>query len=190
MKHSYLHELGIVCALGAGRDQVLRAMLAGDQSGMIRTDAFSPDAPCFVGRVDAPLPTLPQSFGRYECRNNRLLLAALDQIDATVRDAVATFGPDRVGVVIGTSTSGILEGEETVAHRVRTGEPLATYDYQQQRLSSGSDFLSNYLGARGPSVSISTACSSSANAFAYARRMLKHDVCDAGSSAAPTACRA
>ncbi len=154
-------------------------MIAGDQSGMVRTEAFSPGAPCFVGQVDALLPTLPSAFARYDCRNNRLLLAALNQIDATVRDAIGTFDTARIGVVIGTSTSGILEGEETVAHAVHEGRPLATYDYQQQRLSSGSDFLSNYLNVRGPSVSISTACSSSAHAFAYARRLLVHDVCDA-----------
>ena len=108
--------------MGVGRDQVLRAMIAGDQSGMVRTEAFSPGASCFVGQVDAPLPTLPSAFARYDCRNNRLLLAALNQIDATVRDAIGTFDSARIGVVIGTSTSGILEGEETVSHAIHKAD--------------------------------------------------------------------
>ncbi len=176
---TYVHEPGIICAFGAGPDAAYRAMIAGDQSGMVVTDAFSPGAACFVGSVKGPLPELPNGFDRYNCRNNRLLLAALSQIDAPVRRVIDRYGADRIGVVIGTSTSGILEGENTVAHHVATGRPLATYDYQQLRLSSGSDFISRYLDIRGPSISVSTACSSSAHAFAYARRLLLNDVCDA-----------
>ena len=49
----YLNEVGVVCALGDDTRSVYAAMMAGDQSGMIRTDCFSPDAPCVVGRVRA-----------------------------------------------------------------------------------------------------------------------------------------
>ena len=171
-RHVYLQAPGIICSLGSGCAEVYRAMIAGDQSGMLFTDAFSPGAPCFVGRVGVELAHLPASWMRFDSRNNRLLAAALGQIEATVRDAIGRFGRDRVGVVIGTSTSGILESENAVADWVSSGAMPGSYDYQRQRLSSGSDFLSNYLDIGGPSVSISTACSSSAHAFAYARRLL------------------
>jgi len=153
-------------------------MIAGDQSGMQRTDTFSPDAPCVVGSVRVPLPHMPNGFARYASRNNQLLLAALAQIEGRVRGAIERVGRDRVGIVIGTSTSGILEAEDAVAEWVRTGSMSVSYDYQQQRLSSGSDFLSNYLDVNGPSITISTACSSSAHAFASARRLLTSDLCD------------
>jgi 3-oxoacyl-[acyl-carrier-protein] synthase-1 len=177
-RHVYLQTPGIICSLGSGCAEVYRAMIAGDQSGMLRTDAFSPRAPCFVGRVGIELAHLQTPWIRFDSRNNRLLLAALSQIEASVRDAIGRFGRDRIGVVIGTSTSGILESENAVADWVSTGAMPTSYDYQRQRLSSGSDFLSNYLDIGGPSVSISTACSSSAHAFAHARRLLINDFCD------------
>jgi len=178
-RDAYLNELGIICALGDSCDRVYRAMIASDQSGMVMTDVFSPGTACFVGSVRIAPPNLPTGFWRYDSRNNRLLLAALNQIDAPVRRAISRVGADRVGVVIGTSTSGILETEDAVAQWVHTGSMPACYDYQQQRLSSGSDFLSTYLAVGGPSLTISTACSSSAHALACARRLLTCDVCDA-----------
>src|SRR5262245_25924113 len=177
-RHVYLQAPGIVCSLGSGCAQVQRTMFAGGQSGMLLTDAFSPGAPCFVGRVGAPLAHLPSRWAHFDSRNNRLLAAALGQIEGSVRDAIGRFGRERIGVVIGTSTSGILESENAVADWVNTGAMPDSYDYQRQRLSSGSDFLSNYLDIGGPSVSISTACSLSAHAFAQARRLLLNDFCD------------
>jgi len=40
-------------------------------------------------------------------------------------------------------------------------------------------FLARYLGLRGPAYTVSTACTSSAKAFASARGLLRHDLCDA-----------
>lgn len=177
-RHVYLREPGIICSLGVGCADVFDALIAGDQSGMQLTDTFSPGVPCFVGCVDAELSPVPKPFAHYDSRNNRLLLAALGQIVESVRDAIGRVGPARVGVVIGTSTSGILESENAVAESIKTGSMPQSYDYTQQRLSSGTDFLSNYLDIGGPSITISTACSSSAHAFACARRLLLNDVCD------------
>ena len=87
-----------------------------------------------------------------------MLLAAVDQIDAPVRRAIDHVGRDRVGVVIGTSTSGIAEGERAIAEWIRAGHTPQDYGYRKQRLSSGSDFLTNYLDIGGPSMTISTAC--------------------------------
>jgi 3-oxoacyl-[acyl-carrier-protein] synthase-1 len=179
MTRFFLNELGIVCALGADKARVYAAMMTGDQSGMSMTDAFSPGAPCIVGAVDAPLAPLPEALAVLDCRNNRLLRAAADQIHGAVQRAVERLGARRVGVVIGTSTSGIAEGERAIAHWRRDGRVHATYDYRHQRLSSGSDFLVRYLGLTGPALTISTACSSSAHAFAAARRLIRNDLCDA-----------
>ena len=179
MTRFFLNELGIVCALGADKARVYAAMMAGDQAGMTMTDAFSPSAPCVVGAVDAALAPLPDRVAYLDCRNNRLLRAAADQIRGAVQRAVERVGAERVGVVIGTSTSGIAEGERAIAHWRRDGRVHATYDYRHQRLSSGSDFLVRYLDIDGPALTISTACSSSAHAFGAARRLIRNDLCDA-----------
>jgi 3-oxoacyl-[acyl-carrier-protein] synthase I len=179
MTRFFLNNLGIVCALGADKAEVCAAMLAGDQSSMTMTDAFSPGAPCVVGTVDALLAPLPEAFAYLDCRNNRLLRVAADQIGAAIRRAIDRVGAERVGVVIGTSTSGIAEGERAIANWRRNGRAHAGYDYRHQRLSSGSDFLARYFGVGGPALTISTACSSSAHAFGAARRLMRLGLCDA-----------
>src|SRR5689334_2919241 len=103
----YLAGLGIANALGEGRDAVRARLLAGDASGMRLEDGWLPGRQARLGRVTAQLPPLPPGNERLECRNNRLLLLALGQIHETVERALARFGRERVGVVLGTSTSGI-----------------------------------------------------------------------------------
>jgi 3-oxoacyl-[acyl-carrier-protein] synthase-1 len=179
MTRYFLNDVGIVCALGADKAEVGAAMLAADQSRMTMTDAFSPGAPCVVGIVDAPLAPLTGELAYLDCRNNRLLRAAADQIRDEVYRAIDRVGAARVGVVIGTSTSGIAEGERAIANWRRHGRAHAGYDYRHQRLSSGSDFLARYFGVGGPAVTISTACSSSAHAFGAARRLMRLGLCDA-----------
>ena len=129
--------------------------------------------------VHNELPTIPASLQSYDCRNNRLLLAALGQIEASVRRAIETYGQERIGLVLGSSTSGIDEGERALNIRHNTGKMPASYHYEQQVLGGSAEFLAKYLGIQGPAYTVSTTCSSSANALASARRLLRLGVCDA-----------
>ena len=173
----YLQDLGIVCALGNSKAEVLSAWLA----------AYRPTA-APVARlhsqiaalgVQTELPSIPENLKYYDCRNNRLLLAALGQIDEAVKSAIVRYGSQRVGVVIGTSTSGITEGEQAVAALNATGAMPATYHYKQQELGGAAEFLAAYLELSGIAYTVSSTCSSSANALASARRLLRLGVCDA-----------
>jgi 3-oxoacyl-[acyl-carrier-protein] synthase-1 len=132
-----------------------------------------------VGRVTEPLPALPETLASLDCRNNRLLAAALDQIApavAAVRDAV---GPHRIAVLIGTSTSGIAEGEAAIQALHRQGRLPAAFHYRQQEIGTTAEFAARYLGLSGVRYTISTACSSSANAVCSAQRLLDSGRCDA-----------
>ena len=94
-------------------------------------------------------------------------------------EALATFGPARVGLVLGTSTAGIGEAELAVA-AARRGEAVPlVFDYRQQELGSPSEFLARHLGLEGPAYTLSTACSSSARAFISGQRMLAAGLVDA-----------
>jgi len=122
-------------------------------------------------------------LGRYNCRNNRLAQLGLAQdgfVDA-VAMAAARVGPDRVGVFLGTSTSGILQTE--LAYRRRdpvTGALPADFDYAGSHSPfSVSDFVRRTLRLSGPVATISSACSSSAKVFASAQRMMAAGVIDA-----------
>ncbi len=178
----YLNDLGLLCAIGNSKAEVLTRLLAGDRSGLVATDEFG--ASCMVGAVAADLPEIPPfekggPGGIYNCRNNRLLLAALSQIEQTVGDMIARFGADRIGIVLGTSTSGVRNTELALEYRADHGALPKEYHYKQQQMGAGADFLADFLGVQGPAYTISTACSSSGKAFASARRLIRLGLCDA-----------
>ncbi|MFQ2149401.1 beta-ketoacyl-[acyl-carrier-protein] synthase family protein [Aeromonas jandaei] len=170
----YIHAYSLINALGRGKDEVSAALEAWRTHGTSPLDGerwtlvdgrTSP-----VGRVRQPLPAV--TIAPYDSRNNRLLLAALADIEDEVNAAIARVGSQRVALVLGTSTSGIGEAEAAVAASER-GETLPPqFDYVQQELGSPSLFLAAHLGIEGPAMTISTACSSSARAFITARRLL------------------
>ena len=125
------------------------------------------------------LAPLPERFADFDCRNNRLLAAALDQISPSVAEVREHVARERVAVIIGTSTSGIAEGEDAVEALTRTGKLPAAFHYRQQEIGTAALFTARYLDLTGPRYTISTACTSSAKAFASARRLIMSGRCDA-----------
>lgn len=180
MSAASLEALGLVCALGRGKAEVAKGLFAGDASGLVEEADWLPNGHLArVGRVRGELPTLPPSFAKDDSRATRLLLTALDEIRGEVDAAIARHGRTRVGVVLGTSTSGIEAGERAIAERASNGVLPAWYDYQQQEIGRMAPFLADYLGLRGPALTISTACTSGGKALATARRLLELGLCDA-----------
>ncbi|WP_263768841.1 beta-ketoacyl-[acyl-carrier-protein] synthase family protein [Propionivibrio soli] len=175
----FLPALGIVNALGSGAVEVAERLFAGDTSGLVVEDGWLPDRVARVGMVRGELPDLPDTLALFSCRTNRLLMQTADQIKAEIEAVIERCGRHRVGIVLGTSTSGIAEGEVAVAARRGGGELPSAYRYTQQELGTPAAFLSAYLGITGPAYVVSTACTSSAKAFVSARNLLRHGLCDA-----------
>lgn len=173
----YLNDLGLLCAAGNSRAEVFKRLLAGDRSGLIASDTFG--SMVMFGHCNDELPEIDKPYCVYRCRNNQLLLAALSQIRITVDSMIAEFGVNRVGIVLGTSTSGVRNTEQALAYQDKQGKLPDEFHYKQQQMGAGADFLAAYLGLNGPAYTISTACSSSGKAFASARRLIKLDLCDA-----------
>ncbi|OHX10887.1 beta-ketoacyl-[acyl-carrier-protein] synthase II [Chromobacterium sphagni] len=175
----YLNHLGALCAAGRGH-AALRAALFQPPAQLQRPRLTLPDgrdwptAPHLGRRPDTSRLPLP-----LRSRNNALLLAALEDIRPAVDDAISRFGPDRVGVVLGTSTSGIGESEAAFAAARRNGRFPDSFHPLQQELGSPAALLRHVLGTGGPALVISTACSSSAKALASAARLLRSGQCDA-----------
>jgi 3-oxoacyl-[acyl-carrier-protein] synthase I len=173
-----LHALGMINALGADLESIMPALAEARSPGMGVVDTRTGRA--FVGRVALPSDTLlPASLSRYDCRNNRLLLAVLHQISPAIEAARERYGPHRVGVVLGTSTSGIAAAEAAFAARRLHGAMPAAFDYRQMEIGTAAPFAAAALGLHGPAFTISTACTSSAKAFVSARRLLRTKLCDA-----------
>jgi 3-oxoacyl-[acyl-carrier-protein] synthase-1 len=175
----FLSDLGIVNALGTSKAEVLRRLLEADSSRMAPYKELLTGRTTMVGRVAETLPPLPANLEALDCRNNRLLAAALDQIAPAVAAVRESVGAHRIAVLIGTSTSGIAEGEAAIEALHRHGHIPATFHYRQQEIGTPAEFAAQYLGLSGIRYTISTACSSSANAVCSAQRLLQTGRCDA-----------
>ncbi|HTL99279.1 MAG TPA: beta-ketoacyl-[acyl-carrier-protein] synthase family protein [Holophagaceae bacterium] len=175
---AHLAALGLVCALGRGKDAVAEGLFRGDASGLVEEEGWLPGRKARVGRVRGDLAPLPPAYAKDDSRATRILLAALEEIRPEVDRALARHGRARVGVVLGTSTSGIEAAERAIAQRQEQGALPGWFDYQQQEIGRMAPFLADYLGLRGPAFTVSTACTSGGKAVASARRLLDLGLCD------------
>ena len=100
----------------------------------------------------------PIDVERYDLRCNRVLKYLVDKLD------LSGFEKDEIGIVIGTTNSGIQEFEDSEnKHYAELGNPA--------------EFLKWYLGTKNYAASVSTACTSGAKAFSTAVKLLQNDVC-------------
>ncbi len=174
-----LAALGMANALGDAADAIAPRLFAGE-SGLVERREAVPDRTMFLGELAAgPLPEIPQRLARYRCRNNAISLAALQSIDEPIRAAIDDFGPHRIAVIFGTSTSGVSDAEDALRHQRDHGGLAPSFAYQQLEFGGGAGFIADYFGITGPTYSISTACSSGARALASARSLLALGACDA-----------
>lgn len=170
-------------SLGRG----LEAQLDGLRQGLsgLKTCAFeSVRLDTWIGEVTAvDSEKLPETLSHYDCRNNRLAQLGLeaDGFAERVRESIARYGKSRIGVFLGTSTSGILQTE--LAYRQRdpiSGALPDDFLYRgTHNFFSLPEFTRHYFGLEGPAMAISTACSSSAKVFAVAARQLSSGLIDA-----------
>jgi len=174
-----ISAMGIACPIGTGREAVARALFAGSRDGLRPQDGVVPGRTVHVGPVTAPLPPVPAGLESFDCRNNRLLLAALHQITEAVEAAAQRYGRHRIAVVLGTSTSGMAEAEAAFAAMRRDGAWSGPFRYEQLETGSPAEFAARALGLPGPAYTVATACSSSAKVFASARRLIRAGLCDA-----------
>ncbi len=179
MSRCSLPAMAMANALGRDADTIWPRLLDGDQSHLRRRADLVPDRELLVAEVAGALPELPSSLARYACRNNALSLLVLEQLETPLREAIATYGAARVGVVMGTSTSGVGDAEIAIRHQHETGRLAPTFDYAQLEFGGAAAFVAELLGVKGPVYTISTACSSGARALVSARSLLALGVCDA-----------
>ncbi|MFZ6649485.1 beta-ketoacyl-ACP synthase [Undibacterium sp. TJN25] len=175
----YLNQMGVICALGNGAQEVRSGLFADSPGGVRKNNALIAGRSLYLGAVNTPLEDISELPIEHRSRNNALLLTALAQIRPQVDAAIAKYGRHRTAIVLGTSTSGIGEAEQAVAHLVLHGELAPSFHVGQQELGSAAIALAALLGICGPAMVISTACSSSAKAMASAARLLRTGQADA-----------
>jgi 3-oxoacyl-[acyl-carrier-protein] synthase I len=178
----YLRHITLASSIGVGLAATLQA-LHERRSGLAPCRFETVELNTYVGQVpDRALAPVRPELSRFDCRNNRLAQLALQQdgFAAAAAQARQRFGATRVGVFVGTSTSSIYETE--LAYRQRdphTGALPPDFEYADRHSTYAlAGFVQGWLDLRGPSVVVSTACSSSVKVFAAAARAIAAGLCD------------
>jgi 3-oxoacyl-[acyl-carrier-protein] synthase-1 len=184
MKPLAITSYTVTSAVGAGRDAHIRALRA-ELTGLTEQRFEDSSLPCWIGAVAGlDSATLPRELAHFDCRNNRLAEIALaqDGFAEAVAAARAKYGARRIGLFIGTSTSGVRHTELAYRERAVAGSDHLPdwFDYRTTQCTySIAEFARQRLKLEGPASAISAACASSAKVFASAARAMEAGFCDA-----------
>ena len=175
MKPLFATSFTLTTALGHGNAPAVDA-LRQQRSGLRRNDFLGSVLDTWIGRVEGV-----DSSSAY--RVQQIAQAGLEQdgFSEAVARARDAHGADRVGVFLGTSSSGMLQGELAYRHR-QPGSGALPVDLSYRdsfNMFSPTAYVRERLGLEGPATIVSTACSSSAKVFAAAYRAIEAGLCDA-----------
>ncbi len=178
----FSHFTAMSC-IGAGLGQTLDA-LCSQRGGLAACQFEGIDLDTWIGEVrDVDAVRIRHDLREFDCRNNRLAQMGLaqDGLAEAVEQTAARFGRSRIGVFLGTSTTGILQTEQAYRRRDPVSGVLpADFVYHgTHNPFSVADFTRRYFRLTGPAVAASSACSSSAKVFGSARRMIEAGLIDA-----------
>ncbi len=171
----YIHDFAISCALGEDKVSVWNALANGVRPQFALKDFRGKE------RLVAEIPenSLPHVNPPYENHVNRLSEKVLRQMDASVSAAVERWGANRIGVFVGTSDNGAEASLAALDEFRENGKFPRDYVLKMQQADFAAEFVAQRFCLKGPVFTHSSACASSASAFASARDWLYAGFCDA-----------
>ncbi|MCB9665116.1 MAG: beta-ketoacyl-[acyl-carrier-protein] synthase II [Alphaproteobacteria bacterium] len=171
----------VACALGADTAAVRETLRAGRSGLQPVGEARGLPFDTWFGALPVEdLPALPAALAERDTLQARMAAHLTSGILAAARGAVARWGADRVGVILGTTTGGIADTEARYPDWTPEAGFPDGYDLARQHaMQATSEVVGALVGATGPRWAQSSACSSSTKVFGSARRLLDLGVVDA-----------
>ncbi len=166
MEACIIEDVAMICSLGCQVEPILEALDEGRYGTM--ESRIVGGRPVPVGAVDISLPEISEKC--WNTRTNALILHCLQRLNPSWKN----IRPEKLGIVLGSSNSGIEEYHSEWKQGRRDDESLALLE-----VGNVARFVAGYTGAKGPAYTLSTACSSSAKALASGARLLEAGICDA-----------
>ncbi|MEO9275999.1 beta-ketoacyl-ACP synthase [Marinomonas sp. 5E14-1] len=179
MTRCFLSSMSMISALGADTNDIKERLLTGQPQLEFSKKYHPTGNPLPLALVQEKLAVIPLKDEKWHSRNNQMAWTAAQPILPDVQALIKKFGKERIGVIIGTSTSGIGDNEEAMQAQFETGLLPESYHYGKQEMGETASFLGMAFDVCGPIFGVSTACSSGAKALASARRLIRAGVCDA-----------
>ena len=172
----YIHDFALCSALGSDKKTIWQALKNGTRPAFVQKKFREKER--YV--VEIPQSSLPQVKDTYYDNHvNRLSEVVLSQMETSVCEAVKEFGADRIGVFIGSSDNGSEASLAGLDSFQKTGSYPKKYELKMQQADFAAEYIAKRFGLTGPIFTHSSACASSASAFASARNWLEAGFCDA-----------
>ena len=179
--------LGVVSPIGIGVPQFWKAALEG-RSGISAITSFDPFPlegyrSRVAGRIlgFSPEQYLPAGQGDRVDRYAQFALVAAKEALADADFHMEREEPHRVGVIVGAGMGGMVMGEREITQLYEQKRPHRVHPnfIPVITLNSASGIVAMAYGAKGPNLTISTACSSSAHALGQAMHAIRAGTADA-----------
>lgn len=166
-------------ALGTSATEILANLeTANDRTFLTESDEYFPDRKVYVGRTNIDLPDNEKQNYEVTVRNDLFHIWACLHLRDRVDFLKKKFGNNRIGMVLGTSTSGIYNLENAVCNK-KNGCLPPDYHYSFSETAFFANYFKSVFGITGPAYTISTSCTSGLKALSSAKAMLDCGFCDA-----------
>lgn len=181
-KRVVITGMGCISPLGNDVKDTWAALLAG-RSGAAPITAFDASAHKTKFAAEVKGFDAVSMFGTREARKmdrfaqfaTAAALEALDQSDLTIDDS----NRDRVGILIGSGIGGVITTiEQYDMYLGRGPDRISPFLIPMMISDSAAGNLAIRIGARGPNMSLATACASGTNALGEAAEMIRRGAAD------------
>lgn len=177
-KQTYINAYSVICSAGTTKDFL--ANLYSNKRFIRKNDRFSEIKSFMLGSVE-DVPTKSDfldSMQGFYTRTNALLLANLLEIQQKVLILRQKYGKSRIGVVLGSTTSGVEENFQSFKEYALKDQFMG-YKDSFNTLANPSEFCRAFFDLSGPCFGVSTACTSGLKAIEQASLLIENDLCDA-----------
>jgi 3-oxoacyl-[acyl-carrier-protein] synthase-1 len=165
-------------SLGANRAEVRDALFEGRHG--LTPNTLDLPFETVVGALDVALPELPAEVQPWSTRSARVAALLLGDLERPLRSMRERWRPERIGILMGTSTAGADVTEAAYGEFVQKGSLPEGYDlWRHHTYGATLEVVRHLTGAQGPAWMHSTACTSSAKPLASARRLIRAGILDA-----------
>lgn len=175
----YISKPAIVSSAGINADDNLKNLLTKNRFLSYCDEySYNTNKSFMLGKIKYDLAQFPKTTSKHHTtRTNQILLTAVLDLVSLI-ERLRKSG-DRIGIVIGTTTSGIEDNFEIFKNYAITKEfNKDKFDFSKSSLFNPASFLSDFLSLKWINFCISTACTSGAKAIMESARLIKAGICD------------
>lgn len=174
--NNLLLDFGVINSISKNKEELYNNYFLNTPNGLKENGdyAYNNDKKFTLGKIE-------NEFFDFELENpynnkiNKMALHSLNQLKPIIDEAKKIYGKNRIGVIVGTCENGSDETKDFILNGSVIDEKRILI---MQSLNICCDFIQKYFDVKGISWTVSTACTSSANAIISADELIKSGIID------------